>query len=313
MSRDVARLFDGMAGSYDQLEPWYEHLYATLHAIAREVLAPRAGAAARALDAGCGTGFQTAVLDRLGYQVHGLDLSAGLLAVARRAHPTARLARGDLEALPYDADSFDAATCCGSTLSLVEDAGRALAELARVLRPGARLLVEVEHRWSPDVGWMLAGALARDALGYGASLRDAWRALARPLAGPCWIDYPAGPPAGAGFRLRLFAGRELRRLMTGAGLHWQRCWGIHALTNFIPSTVLHRPRLPAPCGPRMPPSAPSSAGCGPGARSPGWPAAWSCRRRSAGRAIDRPAPAPGQSTPPCRAATSSPASGSSCR
>ena len=39
--REAARLFDAMADAYDGLEPWYEHLYARLHAILRGAL-PRA-------------------------------------------------------------------------------------------------------------------------------------------------------------------------------------------------------------------------------------------------------------------------------
>ena len=39
---DVSRLFDAMADAYDELEPWYEHLYARVHAIIRQAL-PRPG------------------------------------------------------------------------------------------------------------------------------------------------------------------------------------------------------------------------------------------------------------------------------
>src|SRR5262249_13099896 len=114
--RDVARLFDGMAGIYHELEPWYEHLYAVLHALVREHVR-RAHAGARALDAGCGTGFQTAILDTLAYESHGLDLSAALLRVAARTLARPRLCRGNVEALPYPSATFDAVVCCGSTLS----------------------------------------------------------------------------------------------------------------------------------------------------------------------------------------------------
>ena len=37
---------------------------------------------------------------------------------------------------------------------------------------------------------------------------------------------------------------ELDRLLRAAGLEPVRWWGIHTVTNLIPSTVLHRPRLP---------------------------------------------------------------------
>ena len=58
MTGDIARAFDAMAGQYDQLEPWYEHLYAALHAILKTELVPAQGSARpRALNAGCGSGF----------------------------------------------------------------------------------------------------------------------------------------------------------------------------------------------------------------------------------------------------------------
>jgi SAM-dependent methyltransferase len=238
MRSAVARLFDAMAETYDDLEPWYEHLYAVLHAILRETIgsAPTRGAAA--LDAGCGTGAQTALLGELGWQPHGVDLSAGLLGLARRRLPGAAFALATLEALPYADGRFDAAVCCGSTLSFVDDPARALAELGRVLRPGGRLLLECEHRPSLDLAWALAGALANDALDYGVPAREAWRALV--ARGAVRLDYPGYGP------LRLFRRRELRGLLAAAGLRPVRTWGLHAITNLIPSTVLHRARLPAP-------------------------------------------------------------------
>jgi len=236
---EIARLFDAMAPEYDVLEPWYEHLYARLHAILAVALAPPPdGRRRRALDAGCGHGFQTALLRALGYETHGVDLAAALLALARRRVPDAGLARADLTALPYADASFDVVSCGGSTLSFVDDPDRALAEIARVLRPGGRLLLECEHKWSLDLVWTAASALTRDALGYGTTAGTLWRALRRPLRAPLVLPYP-----GYG-TLTLFSGRDLRRRLAAAGLHAERAWGIHAVTNLIPSTVLHRPRLP---------------------------------------------------------------------
>lgn len=240
---DVVSVFDAMAGTYDELEPWYEHLYARLHGILRAVVPPAGARAATALDAGCGTGFQAALLATLGYRVHGLDPSAGLLALARARVPAACFVRGRLESLPYADACFDSVTCCGSTLSFVADPAAAVSELGRVLRPGGRLLLEVEHKWSADLAWMAASALAGDRLGYGVSARALWRALARPLAQGCVLPYPG---YGA---LRLFTGAELRRLLDRAGLTTTRTWGIHSVTGVLPSTVLHRARLPRPLRP----------------------------------------------------------------
>jgi MPBQ/MSBQ methyltransferase len=243
MDGTAARLFDAMAQDYERLEPWYEHLYARLHAILATHLAPRArGGYPRALDAGCGTGFQAKILRSLGYETHGADISAGLLAVAQRSMPGVALVHADLAALPYADAVFDAVSCAGSTLSFVGDPSRAVAELARVLRPGGRLLLECEHKWSLDLAWALASALAGDVLGYGVSARALCRALLRPPRAPIVLPYP-----GYGM-LTLFTAADLRHRLAAVGLRWERAWGIHAVTNVIPSTVLHRDQLSPPLG-----------------------------------------------------------------
>ena len=235
---DPATRFDAMAASYDDLEPWYEHLYGVLHGLVRAELSPPAGARpGLALDAGCGTGFQTAILLELGYGTVGVDLSAGLLSVARRRYAGARLLQGDLAALPCRDETVELAVSCGSTLSFVGDPGRAVRELARVLRPGGRLFLEVEQRWTLDLVWRLASSVAGDPFGYGATPAEARRAFCRPFSGGIWMDYPGYPS------LRLFTRRELHRLLTEVGLEPVRWWGIHSVTNLVPSTLLHRPRL----------------------------------------------------------------------
>lgn len=238
MASATARLFDDMAEEYDTLEPWYEHLYAVLHPIVHAALGPPGGGRPRrALDAGCGTGFQTALLERLGYETHGVDLAARLLAVARRRIASCALSLATVEALPYRDGSFDAVTCCGSTLSFVDDPAASLREFARVLKPGGRLLLECEHRWSLDLAWTLVSALAGDFLGYGRTPGEAWRQLARRPREGCTVIYPSYG------RLRLFTRPELRAMLTVAGLQPLRWWGIHSVTNLIPSTILHRARL----------------------------------------------------------------------
>ncbi|HYB42450.1 MAG TPA: methyltransferase domain-containing protein [Candidatus Methylomirabilis sp.] len=238
MTIDPATPFEAMAASYDELEPWYEHLYAILHELVRTQLAPpAAGGSLRALDAGCGTGFQTAILLTLGHRTCGIDLSARMLDIARRHYPAARLIRGDLEALPWREATFDVVVSCGSTLSFVARPARALGEIGRVLRPGGRALLEVEHRWSLDLVWRWLSSVTGDPLGYGATAVDARAAFARPHRDGIWMDYPGYP------RLRLFTRPELARLLTAAGLSPVRMWGLHSVTNVIPSTVLHRPRL----------------------------------------------------------------------
>lgn len=246
MSADVARVFDAMAGSYDELEPWYQHLYAVLHEVVRTQLArPRGDPRPRALDVGCGTGYQTTILEELGYEPHGVDLSEGLLTVARSRCHHATFARGDATALPHPDASFDVVTCCGSTLSFIDDLGRAIGEMGRVLRPGGRLLLECEHRWSLDLLWGLLSAVTGNRLGYGLSFRQALGPLCRPWCESVVIDYPL--PVASGrietVRLQLFTRSTLAAMLRAAGLRTLRAWGVHMLTNILPSTVLHRERL----------------------------------------------------------------------
>ena len=238
MGTATARLFDAMAGDYDRLEPWYEHLYAVLHPLLIASLTPPGdGRPRRSLDAGCGTGFQTALLEKLDYESHGVDIAPRLLTVARTRLAASTLALASIEALPYRDDRFDVVTSCGSTLSFVDAPAAAIRELGRVLRPGGRLFLECEHRFSLDLVWALVSALTGDRLGYGVSPATAWRQLARRPRQAITVQYP-----GYG-RLRLFTRAELGTMLADAGLRPLRWWGIHSVTNLIPSTVLHRERL----------------------------------------------------------------------
>ena len=94
-------------------------------------------------DLACGTGTLMAALVPHVRRVIGVDQSAAMLRSARRrlqGHAGAELRQGDLEALPIEDQSCDAALLV-LALSYVEDPARALAEAARILRPGGRLVV----------------------------------------------------------------------------------------------------------------------------------------------------------------------------
>ena len=94
------------------------------------------------LDAGCGAGLALRLAAEQGARVSGLDASAALLDVARGRLPDADLRVGDIEELPYDDASFDVVTAYNS-IQYASDPKTAVAELARVARPGGRVVVEV--------------------------------------------------------------------------------------------------------------------------------------------------------------------------
>lgn len=98
------------------------------------------------LDAGCGSGPLSAALRERGAEVAGFDVSAGMVELARRRlGPDADLRVTDLaDPLPYDDNEFDDVVV-SLVLHYLEDWNKPLAELRRVLKPGGRLLVSVDH------------------------------------------------------------------------------------------------------------------------------------------------------------------------
>jgi SAM-dependent methyltransferase len=98
------------------------------------------GAGTALLDAGCGSGVALHLAVTRGAVCAGLDASPALLSVARDRVPDAELRVGELEDLPYADDTFDVATAFNS-VQYAGDPGRALTELARVVRPGGLVAV----------------------------------------------------------------------------------------------------------------------------------------------------------------------------
>jgi SAM-dependent methyltransferase len=106
----------------------------------RRLLGPFTGAEA-ALDAGCGTGSCARARAPHVAEVVGVDLRADYLEAAREAAPeNARFVEGDATGLPFGYAQFDLA-CSHRVLHHVRRPELAVSELARVTRPGGRILV----------------------------------------------------------------------------------------------------------------------------------------------------------------------------
>ena len=135
-----------------------EAIYLTSDVVAQrarvlEALALQTGE--RVADLGCGPGLLALEMGhQIGPQgeVHGLDASASMLALATRrcdGKVWVQLAVGDVAKLPYPDDYFDAAVCT-QVYEYVADIDRALTELHRVLRPGGRAVI-VDTDWESCV------------------------------------------------------------------------------------------------------------------------------------------------------------------
>ena len=97
------------------------------------------------LDVGCGAGrFCRIVADR-GARVSGLDATSALIEIARERNPDGDFRVGDMEALPWDAGTFDLVTGFNSFF-IAADMVRALSEARRVARAGASVAMSVFGR-----------------------------------------------------------------------------------------------------------------------------------------------------------------------
>ncbi len=111
------------------------------------------------LDAACGTGRYAFRLAEGGARVAGMDATPEMLARARQTADerglTLDLRDGDLHALPFGEESFDLVVS-GLALCHVPDLSPVMAEFARVLRPGGRLVISDFHPFCLLIGWRTA-------------------------------------------------------------------------------------------------------------------------------------------------------------
>jgi len=150
----------------------------------------------RVLDLGCGGGLSTACLVQRGATVVGVDLSRASLHVASRyarrpGYLESVFTCGRAESLPFADTSFDVVWCT-DVLEHIPDLPTAIAQIARVLKPGGLLLYDTINR--------------------------TW--LSRPLVIWFW-EYLAGLAPRGTHDWRLFIRpQELRRLLTQHGLQF---------------------------------------------------------------------------------------------
>jgi demethylmenaquinone methyltransferase / 2-methoxy-6-polyprenyl-1,4-benzoquinol methylase len=132
-------MFDRIAGVYDAMN---SVMTAGLHHRwrARAADLAQVGPGKRALDVATGTGDLAIALAQRGAEVVGSDFSPGMLERARAKNGAVRWEQANALALPYPDDAFDAATV-GFGARNFSDLRQGLSEMARVVRPGGRVVV----------------------------------------------------------------------------------------------------------------------------------------------------------------------------
>jgi SAM-dependent methyltransferase len=197
-------------------------------------------------DLGCGYGRHLAALIEHGHpHPVGVDRSALLLAQARTHAPGARLLRADLRELPLHATSLAAAFCFYSSMFMGSDADAlaGLREAARVLRPGAGLVLTTDNpvrlaahprsRYEDDVPGL--GRLVEV---------SEWDAQANVDRVTKTLTTCAGESLSATFSIRYYGRELLAGLARSAGLVLRRLEPDAPLTEETPQLIALLEKVP---------------------------------------------------------------------
>jgi len=181
----VAEHQDETKAAYDGVVELYASLFADrleTHPFSRNMIRTfaelvRETGNLRAADVGCGPGHLTAMLNELGLDARGFDLSPGMVDHARRARPELRFDEATMESLPLEDGTLGGVLAHYSMIHTPPgEVPALLAEQVRVLAPGGLLLVSFfatdgpepirfDHKVTPAYSWpadrfaeLLAGA-----------------------------------------------------------------------------------------------------------------------------------------------------------
>lgn len=113
------------------------------------------------LDAGCGSGYVSSLLEHQGFRVTGIDISNKMLALARKNAPHSKFIRMDMTRLHFLNESFDGVLCLYSIIHIPRRSHLGvLRSFRRILRP--RGILAIHMGWGDFVGteedWLESGA-----------------------------------------------------------------------------------------------------------------------------------------------------------
>jgi len=218
----VKTFYANIAGLDLKRYPYFICIYQLFDACQREIFEQgrHGGPYESVLDVGCGEGYHTFYAARFAKQVTGLDVSPDALAVAERRAAKERIGNvrfvcSDLTNPPLPDGAFDCAFAYGDVIGHIPDYDAALAQIARLCRPGALLVLDYDNKYHPGLLWD-AAERRRAATDPERGHTHTWNFRGRQL------------------EFNTFARREMRDLLARHGFHLERTYGFDFLSFLIP-------------------------------------------------------------------------------
>ena len=137
--------------SWNEVANWYDKLLGGEDTFQSRVILPNLmrllapQPKEKVLDLACGQGFFSAVLAERDCAVTGVDLAAELIAAAKKRVPKAKFVCGTAADLSFLKDASQDVALCVLALQNIREARQAIAETSRVLKPGGRFAIVLNH------------------------------------------------------------------------------------------------------------------------------------------------------------------------
>ena len=134
----IAKIYEKKYGNLPESEvPYLQKFYNLTTSISKKP---------KILDAGCGTGRDLAYLETLSAELYGVDLSRGMLSIAKNKLKKSHLLKADIRALPFPDEFFDGIFSIATLVHLPSKGKEeAINEFWRVLKPNGILYICVQN------------------------------------------------------------------------------------------------------------------------------------------------------------------------
>jgi ubiquinone/menaquinone biosynthesis C-methylase UbiE len=202
--------------------PYFQRIYQLFDACQREIFEEKThgGPYESVLDVGCGEGYHSFYSARFAKHVTGLDVSPDALALAeqrarRERVSNVRFVCSDLTKPPLPDASFDCVIAYGDVIGHIPEYDAALAQLARLCKPGALMVLDYDNKYHPGLLWDAEERrLARETPELGHT--HAWSFRGREL------------------EFNTFGRQEMRDLLARHGFTLERVYGFDFFSFLIP-------------------------------------------------------------------------------